>query len=151
VLLGLAVFFLWIAPESIGFLKLGESAYDPHAAGEALRVPMIAVRLRGAVVMVPFMEELFVRSFLPRFIDTFDRDEAWRDRAIGRFTILSFVLSALIFGLAHHRFAVGIATGLVYNGWLAWRRSLGAVIVAHAVTNLVLAIYVLETGLWTFW
>jgi len=151
VLVGVAVFFLWIAPESIGFLQYGSSAYDPHAAGEALRVPMIFIRLLGAVVMVPFMEELFIRSFLPRFIDTFDKDEDLEARAIGRFTVLSFVITAVLFGLAHHRWAVGIATGVVYNAWLLWRRDLGAVIVAHAVTNLVLGIYVLETGYWSFW
>jgi CAAX prenyl protease-like protein len=148
--LGLAVFALWIAPESLPFLKLGESAFDPNAAGASLRVPLVGIRLLGAVILVPFMEELFIRSFLPRFVDA-GRDADWRDLPVGRFTVLSFVATAVLFGLAHHRWAVGIATGVVYNAYLLARRSLGPVVVAHAVTNLALAVYVLRTGLWTFW
>jgi hypothetical protein len=34
---------------------------------------------------------------------------------------------------------------------LAWTRSLGACIIAHAVTNLLLAIYVLKFHAWSFW
>jgi CAAX prenyl protease-like protein len=152
VAVGVGVFLLWIAPESIGWLKLGESSFDPAAGGEGLRVPNVVIRLLGAVLLVPFMEELFIRSFLPRFIDAYeDEEKDWRDLPIGRFTVFSFVATAVLFGFAHNRWAVGIATGVVYNAYLLWRRSLGSVIVAHAVTNLVLGIYVLETGYWTFW
>jgi CAAX prenyl protease-like protein len=151
VLVGVAVFLLWIAPESIPGLQMGESSFDPGAAGEGWRVPLVGVRLLGAVVLVPYVEELFIRSFLPRFVDTMDGERDWRDLPIGRFTLLSFAVTAVLFGLAHHRWAVGIATGVVYNAWLLWRRSLGHVILAHAVTNLALAVYVLETGRYTFW
>jgi CAAX protease family protein len=149
--LGVAVFGLWIAPESIAWLQFGGSAYNPNEAGEALRIPMIVIRLMGAVILVPVIEELFMRSFLPRFIDTFEKGEDWRTRALGSYTIVSFVVTAILFGLAHHRWAVGIATGLIYNGYFLWRRSLWPIILVHAVTNLALGIYVLETGHWTFW
>jgi hypothetical protein len=34
---------------------------------------------------------------------------------------------------------------------LVYTKSLGACIIAHATTNLLLALYVLKTGDWAFW
>ena len=44
-----------------------------------------------------------------------------------------------------------LTTGVFYN-WLAIRtRSLSSCVLAHAVTNLVLGFYVLQTRQWGFW
>ena len=37
------------------------------------------------------------------------------------------------------------------GGLLAYTRSIGACIIAHATTNLLLALYVLKTKQWFFW
>ncbi|MEE4601344.1 MAG: hypothetical protein V2J65_08675 [Desulfobacteraceae bacterium] len=58
---------------------------------------------------------------------------------------------AILFGLEHHRVVVGIAVGLLYNLLLIRQKKLKGVIMAHAVTNLGLGIYVLLTGSWMFW
>ena len=147
---GLAVFAVWIAPESIDFLKIRESSFDPHEAGAQWLTPLLVVRLAGAVLLVPVMEELLMRSFLPRWLDM-PQGGDWRGQPIGKFTLYSFVWTVILFGAVHNRWAVGLAAGVLYNGYLAWRRSLLPVIVAHAVTNLALGIYVLRTELWTFW
>ena len=150
VAVGLAVFAVWIAPESIDFLKIRESSFDPHEAGAQWLTPLLVVRLAGAVLLVPVMEELLMRSFLPRWLDM-PQGGDWRGQPIGKFTLYSFVWTVILFGAVHNRWAVGLAAGVLYNGYLAWRRSLLPVIVAHAVTNLALGIYVLRTELWTFW
>lgn len=146
---GLLVFVVWIAPESVRFFQIGSSSYDPTEAGP-LYFLAISVRLCGAVFLVPLFEELFIRSFLPRFLETPPGGD-FRERPVGRFGWRTFLLVAVLFGLSHHRWAVGIAAGLLYNGYLLWRRSLWPVIIAHAATNLALGLYVVHTGLWSFW
>jgi len=42
-------------------------------------------------------------------------------------------------------------SGIIYNWWMRRTRSLGDVMLAHAVTNLVLAVYVIATERWMFW
>ncbi len=41
--------------------------------------------------------------------------------------------------------------GVAYSLLLYWTKSIYQCILAHAVTNLVLGIYVLQTGYWQFW
>jgi len=92
------------------------------------------------------MEELFWRSFLTRWIEKTDfltvdpKTVSWRSVAI----------ASVVFGAEHHLWLAGIVAGLAY-GWL-YRRTgnLWTVVVAHAVTNLILEIWVHRTGSWHF-
>jgi membrane protease YdiL (CAAX protease family) len=42
-------------------------------------------------------------------------------------------------------------SGIIYNWWMRRTRSLGDVMLTHAVTNLALAVYVIVTQRWMFW
>ncbi len=148
---GTLALVIWVAPEDLlAPLMLGESTgFDPHAfglTGGAL-VGVIAVRLFGASVVVPVMEELFWRSFLMRFLI----DSNFERVALGTFRLLSFAVVVGAFGIEHHRWVVGVAAGLIYGGLLVWRRDLFTCILAHGVTNLGRGLYVLKTQQWTFW
>lgn len=140
---------IWIAPE--GYLpQFGQnSGFDPHAFGgsKTAAIGLIAVRLIGAAVIVPVMEELFWRSFLMRYLINPD----FRSVPVGAFTWFSFIGVAILFGLEHHRVVVGIIAGLLYGLLLIRQKKLKGVILAHGVTNLGLGIYVLLTGSWMFW
>jgi membrane protease YdiL (CAAX protease family) len=46
---------------------------------------------------------------------------------------------------------VGILAGLAYAGLMKWKGRLSDAIVAHATTNLLLAIWVLTSGNWSQW
>ena len=146
---GLLVLVIWIAPE--GYLpQFGQnSGFDPHAFGwsKAAAIGLIAVRLIGAAVVVPVMEELFWRSFLMRYLINPD----FRAVPVGAFTWLSFMGVAILFGLEHQRVVVGIIAGLLYGLLLIRQKKLKGVILAHGVTNLGLGIYVLLTESWMFW
>jgi membrane protease YdiL (CAAX protease family) len=41
--------------------------------------------------------------------------------------------------------------GVVYGAWFCRTRSLGDVMLAHGVTNLLLGLHVARTGAWHFW
>jgi len=148
---GGVVLAVWVAPERLlAPLMMGEpSGFDPHAfgLGTSLTWAVIAVRLLGASVVVPVMEELFWRSFLMRYLIQAD----FRRISVGTFSAFSFVAVAVAFGFEHHRWLVGIFAGVAYGGLLVWRRDLFTCVLAHAITNLGLGIYVLKTGQWNFW
>jgi len=146
---GLLVLGLWIGAERL-VPQLGKSTgFNPHLFGWSSTGTffLIAVRLAGAVLVVPVMEELFWRSFMMRYL--IDRD--FSAVALGAFTWFSFLGTAVLFGFEHFRLLPGIAAGLVYGGLLVSRKKLSLCIVSHLVTNLGLGLYVLLTGSWQYW
>jgi membrane protease YdiL (CAAX protease family) len=46
---------------------------------------------------------------------------------------------------------VGLMAGLAYNWWMRRTRSLGDLMLTHAVTNACLSAYVLIEGRWEYW
>ena len=144
---GVAAFVIWILPEGL-YPTLGESEFNPYVFdNKSWIIFLITFRLIGAVLVVPIFEELFWRSFLIRWIINQD----FRKVAIGKFTWFSFLLIVIFFGLEHNRWLVGMAVGVIYNGLLYKQKNLWPCIIAHAVTNLALGIYVLVTQQWGYW
>jgi CAAX prenyl protease-like protein len=146
---GLLVLFLWIAPEGYFYQFEPGSGFNPYAmtGSQSVAITLIVVRIFGAAVVVPIMEELFWRSFLMRYLIDVD----FRSVAMGAFTWLSFLGTAILFGLEHHRIVVGIIAGLLYTGLVVYQKKLRGVVLAHGVTNLGLGVYVIATGSWSFW
>lgn len=144
---GAAVFAIWVLPEGL-YPQISASEFNPHelAGGYAVFV-LIAFRLIGAVLVVPLAEEIFWRSFALRFLIRSD----FKAIPVGRFSWFSFVVVSIAFGLEHHRWLPGIIAGLVYAALLYRTKNLFSPILAHAVTNLMLGVYVLATQQWTFW
>ena len=148
ILLGLLVFILWINMDW-GFATFGESkGFDPFLIDNVTtRNLLIFSRLFGAALVVPVMEELFWRSFMLRYVITADFSTV----RIGTYTLTSFLICSVLFGLEHNLLLAGIMAGAAYSLLLYWTKSIYQCILAHAVTNLVLGIYVLQTGYWQFW
>ncbi len=146
---GLLVLVIWILPEGYLFQLEQKSVFDPYGLGpsQGAFIALIAMRLIGAAVVVPVMEELFWRSFIMRYLIKPD----FRSVPMGAFTWFSFLGVAILFGLEHYRVVVGIIAGLLYGLLLIRQKKLRGVILAHGVTNLGLGIYVLVTGKWMFW
>ena len=132
-LVGLAVFAIWIAPEQFDWAWyrkwciVGEGWTQAVAEAGAA---MIAVRLIGSAFVISVAEELFFRKWLIGFA--------------------GFWWMVGLFAIEHDRWLVGAIAGAAY-GFLYLRRGLLAAIVAHATTNLVLGLWVLKTGQWQFW
>ena len=151
VLVGLAVFIQWILLDKvIPYPHLGDrTSLDPFTAIEvpAIRLLFLTARFYGLVFMVPVMEELFWRSFLLRYVT----DSDFTKLPVGAFSWGSFSLVAVAFGLAHSEWLVAIICACAYALLLRQTRSLFACIVAHAVTNLALGVYVILTHDWVYW
>jgi uncharacterized protein len=146
--IGVLTFVMWI---SMDWTLPGAGApkgFNPTLLPEgAVRLLMTATRVAGAVLVVPLMEELFWRSFLLRYLI----DPDFESVPVGRFTWGSFLATTVLFGLEHHLFVAGMVAGAIYTIILYKTRSLAQCVLAHAVTNLALAGYVLYTSKWYFW
>jgi exosortase E/protease (VPEID-CTERM system) len=167
---GAAVFLAWIAPSLVaqfGIAQFGAAQFGwghpPVASplGTALgalspaaRWSWIALRVAAAVVTVPIAEELAFRGYLARRLMNREFDEV----PFSRLTALSVCLSSAVFGLEHMRdlmdwqhFALGTLAGLAFAAVLRWRGRMGDAVAAHAVSNLLLAAWVLGFGDWAQW
>ncbi len=148
VLVGVAVFGLWINLDA-PWMKIGDAtaAFIPVDAKGQLMWPLLAVRWVGAALLVPVMEELFWRSFLMRWVENAQFESVVPQR-VG---LKAVVLSTFVFMLAHTLWLAAIVAGLAY-AWLYVRTGkLWVPIIAHAVTNGVLGVWVVMTGNWAFW
>ena len=145
-LAGAGVFLLWIAEDlhsAVGGMPAVLASAPP-----ALRWGWIGLRVLAAAVTVPIAEELAFRGFLLRRFISADFEAV----SFHRFTWLALLASSLIFGLMHgSRWLAGSAAGAAYAAVSLRTGRLADAIVAHAVTNALLAAYVLGFGQWQFW
>jgi CAAX prenyl protease-like protein len=157
VLFGIFIAALWLGPFLL-FDSLPRApeadAFDPNQLGESLRREVLVVRLLGFALVTPFVEELFVRSFLIRVVDVMDKGRDFRDLPIARFSWRSFLVTSVWFTFTHlsWEWIVAAPTGVLFNLWLYRRRHIGAPIVAHATANAAIwLVVVLGPGdLWIF-
>ena len=146
VLVGLVVFVLWISLSS-GWMVIGSpGGFDPRTNGQVDWL-LVGLRIAGAALVVPVMEELFWRSFLMRWLDNADFESV--DPAKVRLS--SVAIAAVLFGFEHNLWLAGIVAGLAYSVLYMRQRSLWSAIVAHAVTNGILGVWIVRSAEWTFW
>jgi len=154
--LGLAVFVVWIAPDALipGWRSqwLFQNSVTGHITTSIppaeLTPLMLALRLGRAALLVPIIEELFWRGWLPRWL----QNSQFARIPLGQYTSFAFWTTAVLFAAEHGPFwEVGLVCGIIYNWWMRRTRSLGDLMLVHGVTNLALSVYVIATGRWTFW
>lgn len=146
-LVGLGVFALWVLPYPAWAMLGGVGeGFDPTRAG-AMDWGVAGIRIFGAALVVPLMEELFWRSFLMRWLDRADFTEADPARVSWR----AFAITAVLFGIEHNLWLAGLLAGLAYNWLYKKYRNLWAPVLAHAVTNGLLGAWVLHTSEWQYW
>jgi uncharacterized protein len=131
------------------FKTLGErSAFNPLDElrdQPALAYGFLAVRLIGLVIVVPIIEEFFLRGFLMRFVMA----ERWWLVPFGNVTRLAVIVGTALPVLMHPQEAIAALVWFSAVTWLMTRtRSIWDCILAHAATNLLLGIYVITTGHW---
>lgn len=149
VLMGLAVLVLWVVPAEL-YVKHHEVRFNPEVfttfPEQALA---IFVRIFGAALIVPIMEELVWRSFLMRYLIRKD----FLSVKLGTYEKISFWGTILVFMLVHRtwEWPLAFVTGVLYGGYLVKRKNLLGCMLAHGVTNFGLAVYILLTGHWYFW
>lgn len=158
VAIGVGVFVLWIAPDLLwpsyrshwlfGNSLVGSAGSPVLPGGARGDVVWVVLRVLGSVALVPVVEELFWRGWLMRWLIRPD----FQDVRLGTYAHSSFWLTAVLFAFEHGAYwDVGLLAGVVYNWWMVRTARLADCIVAHAITNGLLATYVLCFGQWQYW
>ncbi|MCZ6876480.1 MAG: CAAX prenyl protease-related protein [bacterium] len=146
-IVGVVVYWLWVRMDWPWAMQSEPEGYNPFQEGASLGLVLVGIRIFGAVVVVPLVEELFWRSFLIRFLIK----SPYTSVPLGSFTPLSFGAIVVLFGLEHHLWLAGMMAGAAYNLLLYKTGRLWPCIVAHGLTNLILSLHVLTTHEWQWW
>jgi CAAX prenyl protease-like protein len=147
----LLAFGLWIAPqEFLGFPpRLVGFNPDVFSGQPAAYWTTIIFRFLRLVVVVPLVEEIFWRGFLLRYFV----NEKFHAVPFGTFSWLSFAAVTVGFGFAHTQadWIVAFLAGALFNCAAYRTKSLASCVLAHALTNLLLGLWIMKTGQWGFW
>ena len=147
----LLVFALWIAPQELLGFAPRLFGFNPEifSGQPATYWATIVFRFLRLVVVVPLVEEIFWRGFLLRYFI----NEKFYTVPVGTLSWLSFAVVTVGFGFAHSpadRIAA-LITGALYNCVAYRTKSLTSCVLAHAVTNLLLGLWIMKTRQWGFW
>lgn len=141
-----------LGPLGLGsFVEVGQrAAFNPLAElakQPALAYAFLAIRFLGLVVIVPIIEEMFLRGFLMRFVT----DNRWWTIPLASVSTTAVLVTGALFALSHPAELFAAIAWFALVTWLMFRtRNLADCIVAHAVTNLLLGAYVVSTGAWRY-
>lgn len=148
---GVLVLFLWISPQLVFGVEPRTDGFDPTLFGEdgAVYWLIVLARFLRLVIIVPLAEEIFWRGFLMRYLINHDFTRV----PFGTYRPLSFFVVAIFFTLEHTPpdWAAAFVTGVLWNFLAVRTKSLFACVLAHAVTNLGLGLYIMATRQWGFW
>jgi CAAX prenyl protease-like protein len=127
-------------------------AFDPLgqlASSPAWAWTFLAVRFFGLVVVVPVIEEFFLRGFLLRLVV----DQDWSQVPFGAVNRAAVAVSVIL-PMLWHQPAEYLAAA-AWFGMITWlmvrTRNPWDCVLAHAVTNLLLGVYVVVWHEWTLW
>jgi CAAX prenyl protease-like protein len=165
VVVGVLVFGIWVGldpfypkqDELMFQLGFGEdpskkplviwNPFVAFGAGSAMGWLFVLVRTVGSTALVPMLEEVFYRSFLYRYLISPEFERV----PLNRFHGVSMALTCGIFAFTHHQWLAGILCGVAYQGLVLRKNRIGDAMTAHAITNLLLAVWVVARGDWKFW
>jgi len=151
IVVGVIVFILWIAPQQFLRFASRPDGFNPDflAANPAQYWITVIFRFLRLVVVVPLVEEIFWRGFLLRYFIKEDFEHV----PIGAFSWLSFGIVTVLFGFSHSMadWPAALLTGAIYNGVAYRTKSLSSCVLTHALTNLLLGLWIMKTKEWGFW
>lgn len=145
--MGFAVYVLWLALVPTDGRVDAEIASALTSAPPSLAAGWIMLRLFGFSIVVPVLEELAFRGGVQRLLGEWLTPLAGRD--VGAAGALA--VSSVAFGAMHADLLAGTLAGLGFGVLVLRTGRVGDAIVAHAVTNFLLAMTAMATGHWSLW
>lgn len=142
---------VWLSPQILFGAAPRLEGFDPTVFSQSPELFWLTVlgRFARLVIIVPIIEEIFWRGFLMRYLI---REDFWNVK-LGTYAPLAFFGVAGVFMLAHTMadWPAAFLTGLIFNAIMLRTKNIPACILAHALTNLGLGLYIMRTGQWGFW
>ncbi len=145
--LGVIVAVLWAGFDRTAVAGAADKAFSAglRSMSSTTASTWLAFRIAGFLVIAPIVEELAFRGYLLRKLvaDEFERVP------FNRFTLASFLISSLAFGLLHQGWLVATIAGMIFALAMYRRGRLSDAIGAHAAANGALVAYACVTGHWS--
>ena len=143
---GVLVFVLWIKLDGV---RIGgpNAGFVPTDTEGRLIWPLVVLHGVVTALLVPLMNELFWRSFLMRWLHS-PQFEAVVPQRVGAKAI---VLATFVFTLAHTLWLAASLAGIAYALLYVRTGKLWVPVIAHAVTNVALGVWVIQTQRWGLW
>ena len=140
---------LFVLSTQLDDLRIGalREGFVPVDSDGAVSWPSIALHALAVSLLVPLMDELFWRSFLMRWLQQ-PQFEAVIPQRVGPKAI---VLATFVYTLAHPYWLAAALAGLAYALLYIRTGKLWTPVVAHAVANAALCVWVVATGRWALW
>lgn len=145
--IGVVVFLAWMALVGTDAERDADQAEALAAMGGGAAAGWIAMRLAASILIAPVVEELAFRGYLLRKIIAAD----FAAVPEGRLTWLSLLASSAAFGLLHENWLAGALAGAGYAAAQTDSRSIGGAVVAHAVSNGLIAVVAVFGQRWSLW
>ena len=152
---------LWVGgPKLIQFgYKSKRRAWNPYSRHEGSTAhAIVALRLFNSSTFTSFFEEIYDRGFLYRVF--YNICSGWQFTSfaaipLNKVGVLALVITTVCFGAGHTRFALepflGMLCALGMHGLVFHFNSLGPAVLAHAVCNFLLGMWVIIAQDWIFW
>ena len=158
--IGIVGFLAWVGichlnPERSLLSLVGLENLIPSRAGVdpfteftgSQQVTFLVMRFTILALLVPLVEELFLRGWLIRWIQDVD----WTSVRITDLGFRALLVPCIYGALTHPE----ILAAVVWFGAVTWlmvkTKSIWSCVVAHMITNLLLGLYVVQTGNWELW
>jgi CAAX prenyl protease-like protein len=165
VIAGIVGIVVWILPSwlfdngqvpeipTLGMVSRSGDGFNPDLWGEnpAAWWGAVIMRFIRMTIVVAFAEELFWRGFLWRMLSDPYRD--FHQVKFAQWHWMALAVTVLCFSFAHlpaDRAAAAFYALLMAGVYLK-TKSVGACVLAHAVSNFILGLYVMHTRQWGFW
>lgn len=148
---GAIIFAIWISPQMFFHAAPRLVGFDPAIFAQKPAVYWFTIIFRFArlVIVVPIVEEIFWRGFLLCYLI----DDKFYAVPFGKFSAFSFWAVSAAFMLAHSMpdWIAAFITGMAYNAVAYRTKSLTSCVIVHALTNLLLGLWIMHTRQWGFW
>ena len=136
---------------AIGFAATaGRPAFNPfeHLPNTMWRIAFLVPRFMVLALIVPLVEELFLRGWLVRWVE----DQDWEPVSLSALG-WSALIAPTVYGVATHpgEAIAAIAWFSLVTLLMVRTKNVWDCVVAHAVTNFLLGVYVIWFEQWQLW
>ncbi len=126
------------------------SGFNPFSywGEDAMAWRFFIIRMLGLALLVPLLEEFFLRGFLLRFLED---QQQWMTLAVGACTPIIWGATAIYAAATHPGEMVAAILWFSMITWLvSSTKNIWDAVLAHSITNFLLGMYVLHSGDWYF-
>ena len=139
----------------LGLSPRTEGGFDPtipfFANNPIAYWTTVVMRFIRMTIAVAFLEELFWRGFLWRYLVNMDKPFWKTEFGIKRWKPIAITIALFVLVHAPEDYLGCIIYGILIS-WVAIRtKSLAACVVCHGVSNFILGVYIMHTEKWGLW